>query len=172
MKRYGPYFHKATGYNYFVDIAANGRRKMVYVHRDVVSRREGKVLRSDEIVHHDNENKIDNAEENLELTTPSEHGRLHVRPPELVNLVCAVCKTPFVRLARWERANRKGKAGPFCGKTCAGYREITHGTTSGYSYFGCRCRPCKDAIAEAARRYRRRKNVPAGGSGPGAPNLG
>lgn len=38
-------------------------------------------------------------------------------------------------------------------------RQTSHGTTRMYSVYHCRCRPCKDASAASARRYRARKKA-------------
>ena len=40
-----------------------------------------KKAKSDEVVHHINENKLDNAISNLEVLSKSEHARLHAKPP-------------------------------------------------------------------------------------------
>lgn len=160
MKRYGPYFHKATGYFYYVDIGPGGRR-VTYVHRDVVEKREGRRLARGEIVHHANEKKTDNADGNLKITSPSAHGKMHARRPATVTLLCRQCSREFERTARWERAyRRKREDGPFCSGECAGRRRrgtkaLPHGTDSGYTYHRCRCERCRAAHADAARNSRR-----------------
>jgi hypothetical protein len=79
-----------------------------------------KLLRS-EIVHHLNENKLDNRIENLVLTNAKEHAKIHNTPAELVTFVCPVCGQTATKLARHVRGNKtKGKAGPYCGRVCAG----------------------------------------------------
>lgn len=53
----------------------NGRYQ---THRRVMEEHLGRPLRSDEVVHHINGNRLDNRIENLELTTRSEHqGKYH-----------------------------------------------------------------------------------------------
>ena len=54
----------------------NGRK--IAEHRYVMEQFLGRPLRTDEIVHHLNEDKLDNRLENLELTTAAEHGRHHM----------------------------------------------------------------------------------------------
>lgn len=51
-------------------------------HRVVMEEHLGRILRSDEIVHHDDRNKKNNSIENLELTTRSDHIREHL--PEMI----------------------------------------------------------------------------------------
>ena len=51
----------------------------VMEHRYVVEKYLGRILRDDEIVHHIDGNKRNNAIENLMVMTQSEHAKLHAR---------------------------------------------------------------------------------------------
>jgi hypothetical protein len=51
--------------------------RYVYEHRLLVERKIGRLLESDEHVHHINGDKLDNRLSNLEIISPSEHTRLH-----------------------------------------------------------------------------------------------
>lgn len=63
-------------------------------HRRVMEAAIGRPLRSDEYVHHADENTINNALENLIVMTPAEHGRHHhLRHP--LSKKCAICGTTF-----------------------------------------------------------------------------
>ena len=50
------------------------------VHRWVMQKKLGRPLKKGEIVHHRNENKLDNTPDNLQVLTPKEHYKLHVVP--------------------------------------------------------------------------------------------
>lgn len=84
------------------------------------------------------------------------------RLSEIAVLICARCKRRIERSARWERANRKGRAGPFCGRACASSsrrNEKKHGTVTCYSYHKCRCNKCRAAQAMKMRQYNAKKRA-------------
>lgn len=64
-----------TGY-----VKRNGRHE----HRSVMEERLGRPLKSDEIVHHRDENKRNNADDNLELTDRAGHARIHFHRRKIV----------------------------------------------------------------------------------------
>jgi hypothetical protein len=52
-------------------------KKKVLVHRKIMEDFIGRKLKKEEIVHHINENPIDNRTENLKIVTLSEHNHIH-----------------------------------------------------------------------------------------------
>ena len=49
----------------------------VAVHRDVASRKLGRPLRDDEVVHHKDGNKLNNRASNLQVMTRPQHWKVH-----------------------------------------------------------------------------------------------
>lgn len=153
---------------------ADGSKKTILQHREVVENYLGRKLNSNEIVHHRDENKRNNKEDNLEVLSQGAHARRHQLGKGDLSLICVACDKEFTRRGCDERYNRKqGKHGPFCGKSCVGkyYRklqlengsgpkkaDIVCGTRSAYRK-GCRCVKCKACNAQKMRDYRSRKRI-------------
>ncbi len=68
--------HK-TSYR-LISVTIDGVRRQQFEHRLVMERKLGRPLLRSEIVHHKDENGLNNTPENLELTTQSEHVRHHL----------------------------------------------------------------------------------------------
>jgi predicted Zn-ribbon and HTH transcriptional regulator len=68
----------------------NGR---IYVHRLVMADKLGRLLESDEVVHHKDGNKENNDPENLDLTSRVEHAKHHANM--LDNIHCKQCGVEF-----------------------------------------------------------------------------
>lgn len=111
----------AHGYRARYETDERGKTRTIYEHREVMAQKLGRPLRSDEHVHHIDGDRSNNDPTNLELLTPSEHAKRHASEPEMLELACLLCGAAFLRMAKDERGNRrKGRAGPYCGKRCAG----------------------------------------------------
>ncbi|TDB90919.1 HNH endonuclease [Actinomadura sp. KC216] len=122
----GPYVHNSgplAGRRYVV-LTDNGKRTTKLYSRHLMEQHLGRVLDTDETVDHIDEDKTNDDLSNLAVLTRSENAkksaalRLSV---EWYEFICPVCETPSKKEARKVRHNRKqGKAGPFCGRSCAG----------------------------------------------------
>ena len=62
----------------------NNKTRIERAHRLVIENKIGRRLKTDEVVHHINENKLDNRIENLELMTREEHTSHHSNLRKLV----------------------------------------------------------------------------------------
>lgn len=54
--------------------------KVVYIHREVMEHKLGRKLKPGELVHHKDENKINNDPSNLELSDAKKHCKHHYKP--------------------------------------------------------------------------------------------
>jgi hypothetical protein len=69
---------KHVGTNGYIIISNfDGTGKKMYEHRYVMMKFIGRRLKRDENVHHKDRNKLNNSIENLEIISPSEHGKHH-----------------------------------------------------------------------------------------------
>lgn len=108
------------GYLYFIDknhpMASKDIGK-VMVHRHEASIKYGRVLTSDEHVHHIDGNKLNNSHDNLEVLSSSEHGREHM--PKVYDryiVSCNVCGTKF-------ETSKNSTKQYTCSAKCAGIRS-------------------------------------------------
>lgn len=171
-----PWWNGTGGYRACTVIYKNGSRKTLMEHREVTERAIGRKLKSDEFVHHKDGNKANNDLGNLEIQGRAEHSRFHARDRYVapIKLKCLECEKNFTRIARYERYNRKrGKHGPFCGKSCSAkwFRKnrpwstssnggkYVHGTDTAYGYHGCRCSVCTEAHRIRIKEWRKKGQV-------------
>jgi len=83
------------------------KNRYVYEHRLIVERSIGRLLGCDEVVHHINEDKLDNRLENLRVMSQEEHNIKHRRSAEHIVVVCTLCGVPFKREKRQFKINNK-----------------------------------------------------------------
>ncbi len=132
----------------------------VLEHRAVMENVLGRILTSNEVVHHLNHDKKDNRPENLEVMTRGEHTRLHHPPAPPIVVGCEQCGVLVQRQPRQLNGKRT-----FCSRSCNasyyGSRRVKkagevpeHGTQGRYRK-GCRCVACRGGQAERVRKWRK-----------------
>lgn len=104
-------------------------------HRVVVEIHLGRLLNSNEVVHHINENKRDNRIENLEVMSKGDHERLHglEKGKTVTDLCCPWCKTNFTKPYRHTHLGKKRGSYTTCSPSCRGKfsRQVQlHGLTA------------------------------------------
>lgn len=119
MKMYGPYLRK-DGRQHVILVEGSARRTVSYP-KWILEQAIGRSLADNEVVHHKDENPLNNEITNLEILDRATHGRLHTKPIPFVEFLCVWCGKQGTQRGRNLRHNAKlGKAGPFCSKHCAG----------------------------------------------------
>jgi predicted transcriptional regulator len=73
------------------------KNRYVYEHRFIMENYLGRLLETDEVVHHLNGNKLDNRIENLYVMSRADHASEHAQEPIMVDLICDFCKVEFKR---------------------------------------------------------------------------
>ncbi|MBQ7430692.1 MAG: HNH endonuclease [Butyrivibrio sp.] len=108
----------------------------VLLHRIVVENHLGRVLNTNEVVHHKDHNKKNNVIENLEILDRKEHNKLHGQEKGrlVVKLKCPWCKNVFEKYKNQTHLQKPSKYRcTCCCNKCRGklYRYIQlHGITS------------------------------------------
>ena len=120
-KVYGPYFD-STGKRRIVRIVFfDGTSKTTANARYVLEQHLGRSLTPEEEADHIDENPLNDSIENLQVLAPLENKLKSITPAKVWVGLCPVCGTEFTKPLNKVSHNRKqGKAGPFCGKSCAG----------------------------------------------------
>lgn len=121
---HGPYLRK-DGRMHVVIINKETRHKTTISYpKYIMQFYLGRVLHEDETVDHIDRDYTNNSINNLQILKRSEHIGLDCKRVLDIEKVCPVCNKTFVLSGEKQnqaRQNRlKGKAGPFCGKSCAG----------------------------------------------------
>jgi len=123
-------------YNYSLVPEHPNATKNGYVleHRIVVENHLNRILNTDEVVHHKNEDKKDNSVGNLIVMCSGEHSKTHgkLKGLSLVDLVCPECENVFT-VEKRQCFLIKGTAYTCCSRKCRGKfsrRIQLHGITA------------------------------------------
>ena len=124
MKIYGPYKRKDNR-QHVVIVYDDGTKTTKSWPRVLMERHLGRKLLRDETVDHINNDKTDNRIENLQLLSLKENNLKEMTRPErkrkLYSFVCPNCGETATKYFNNVKGNeKKGRAGPFCSRSCAG----------------------------------------------------
>ena len=123
-KIYGPYTRKQDGRQHVVVIYADKSRTSVSYPKFLTEKRLNRYLSLNETVDHLDRNIYNNTPENLEVKDRKKHIIEDVRRLKEQEFVCPYCKKQFLLVSKklnYAISNRqRGKAGPFCSRSCAG----------------------------------------------------
>ena len=119
-KEYGPYTRQ-DGRQIVIVVDDDGNRRTVSNPKRILEKHLQRRLGPDETVDHIDRNHNNNDINNLRIMPRSEHSSDDTRRVKLTKFICSMCKKDFERSPRLVRdKSRKGKAGPFCSRQCAG----------------------------------------------------
>ena len=140
------------------------KNRYVYEHRLIMEEYLGRLLESEELVHHINGDKLDNRLKNLEIVSRSKHSYMHAKDPIYVTLTCDYCGAFFERCKNDTHNEYKHNFCSLSHSVKFQMREkyqseiIKHGTQSGYRH-GCKCDICKIFHNNKQKEYRRSKVI-------------
>ncbi|RLI60343.1 MAG: hypothetical protein DRO67_09220 [Candidatus Asgardarchaeum californiense] len=118
---YGPYFNGRYNRKIVIVVDKNGIRRTVSYPKWIMELQIGKVLDPDDTIDHFDGDINNNDINNLRIVPRKEHSADDTKRVKKVKLQCAWCNKTFERSPRLLREKaRKGKAGPFCSRSCAG----------------------------------------------------
>lgn len=119
-KIYGPYLRKDKR-KHVVLVHPDGKKQTVSYPRFLTEKRIGRYLLEDETVDHLDNDFNNNDEENIRIISRKEHVVDDVIRHEQQTFICPECGISFQPpMSDTIRHRKKGKAGPFCSKSCAG----------------------------------------------------
>ena len=146
MKVYGPYT-RDDGRKHVI-IMENGFQKTVSYPKYLMEQKLGRKLTDDETVDHRDGDFTNDDPSNLRVRTRAQNASLGVKRLRTQTFSCPTCGKTIVKAGKalaWalDRA-KKGKAGPFCNRSCAGkygkeiqlgLREKQLSSITEYSYY-------------------------------------
>ncbi len=96
----------------------------MYEHIILAEMKIGRLLEDGEVVHHEDEDKMNNDPGNLEVKTRSSHAKGHAKTVTMVELECAFCEAAFTR-RKGNEPSVKGYKRAFCSRRCNGKFHTT-----------------------------------------------
>jgi len=125
---------KKGDYLYCIVLNHPNRTEKNYVlyHRAIMENKLNRYLTEDELVHHKDENKFNNNEDNLEVLSRAEHARLHsTNGRAMVTLQCPNCLEKFDKERNKTYLAKNGKY-TCCSRSCNG-KFIRYIQMNGYN---------------------------------------
>jgi len=99
----------------------DGTKKITTYSRHLMEEKLGRPLTKDETVDHIDRNKSNDVIDNYKILSKSKHAEEDALRVRMVEITCISCGTKKKkRAADVDHAAKENKAGPFCGKSCAG----------------------------------------------------
>jgi len=126
MKIYGPYLRK-DGRSHICIKHENGRKQTKSYPRYLLEQHLNRELLPEETVDHIDNDFTNNQIENLQVLSLSENSKKQHKdfPRKTITFFCPHCNKEVTKWDNEVKGNRKkGKAGPFCSRSCAG--KATH----------------------------------------------
>lgn len=121
MITYGPYTRK-DGRKHVVHFNPETKQRSTQSYpRYLMEQYLGRKLEAWEEVDHINNDCTDDRIENYQLLTRNENITKSAQPAETYTFVCPACGKEATKMMKNVRGNfKKGKAGPYCSRQCAG----------------------------------------------------
>lgn len=123
-KVYGPYTRKDGRQHVVLLHLYTKERITVSYPKFLIEQHLGRYLEESETVDHIDRDFTNNSISNLQVLKREEHAKVDVTRLKELTFTCPYCSKDFVldgqKLSRAISNNKKGKAGPFCSKSCAG----------------------------------------------------
>jgi hypothetical protein len=131
---YGPYANPANdGRSHIILFDGGSNIRTISWPRAMMEVKWRRLLRDDEQVDHIDDDPTNDAYENFQVLTPSAN-MLKQRAKNGTSMktgdfICPQCGSPFQRRMKYVNGNQgtQQKAGPFCGRSCAGFYNSSVG---------------------------------------------